>query len=285
VVLSPDVNLSDYDCTVEPAEADPEDTAVYLGTAWRRGRGAVDDPVRMAVAVRMGLRYVRNLGDAEITRIEAARLVDGPFASVVDLAQRTGLAMGALEGLAASGALAPLGVERREGLWAAGALAGMGPERLALAEGADPPPLPPMGRVEEAQADLWSTGVSVHHPVEFVRDRLTATGCLPIAEALDGRARGRRVRIGGVITHRQRPMTARGVIFLNLEDETGLLNVIVLPGVWQANRAVARRSVGVILDGVLEHRDGVTNLVARRFTSWSDEIPGLHSRDWARGRG
>jgi error-prone DNA polymerase len=127
--------------------------------------------------------------------------------------------------------------------------------------------------------------VSVRHPVEFVRERLTAAGCLTIAGALDGTARGRRVRIGGVITHRQRPMTARGVIFLNLEDETGLLNVIVLPAVWQANREVARKSVGVILDGVLEYRDGVTNLVARRFAAWSDEIPGLHSRDWARGRG
>ena len=81
----------------------------------------------------------------------------------------------------------------------------------------------------------------------------------------------------------KRPMTARGVIFLNLEDETGLLNVIVLPGVWQANREVARKSIGVVLDGVLEHRDGVTNLVARRFTAWSEEIDGLHSRDWARG--
>jgi error-prone DNA polymerase len=163
-------------------------------------------------------------------------------------------------------------------------MAGMGPDRLALAAGTDPPPLLPMSRAEEAQADLWSTGVSVHHPVEFVRERLAGAGCISIAEALGGRVHGRRVRIGGVITHRQRPMTARGVIFLNLEDETGLLNVIVLPGVWQANREVARRSIGVILDGVLEHRDGVTNLVARRFTAWSEEVTGLHSRDWARGR-
>ena len=278
VVLPPDVNRSDYDCTLEPADLDPEDTAEYLGGAWRRGRGAIDDPVRMAVAVRMGLRYVRDLGDVEITRVEAARLVDGPFTSVVDLAQRTGLPVGALEGLAASGALASLGVERREGLWAAGALAGMGPGRLALAAGADPPPLPPMGAAEQAQADLWSTGVSVRHPVEFVRERLAAAGCLTIAGALDGTARGRRVRVGGVITHRQRPMTARGVIFLNLEDETGLLNVIVLPAVWQANREVARKSVGVILDGVLEYRDGVTNLVARRFSGWP--VEGVKSRNW-----
>ncbi len=283
VVLNPDANLSEYDCTIEPFDADPQDTATYAGATWRRARGPLDDPLRMATAMRMGLRYVRNLGEVEISRIEAARLIDGPFASVVDLAQRTGLPVGALEGLAASGALASLGVERREGLWAAGALAGMGPGRLGLAAGAEAPPLPGMTRPEEAQADLWSTGVSVHHPVEFVRERLTDSGCIAIAAALDGRAHGRRVRIGGVITHRQRPMTAKGVIFLNLEDESGLLNVVVLPGVWQDQQEVARRSVGVVIDGVLEQRDGVTNLVARRFAAWSDEIEGLHSRDWARG--
>jgi error-prone DNA polymerase len=283
VALSPDVNESDYDCTVVPFPAAVDDLVTYLGMEWRRGRGSRDDPVRMSTALRMGLRYVRNLGDAEIARIEAARQVGGPFTTPLDLAQRTGLPVGALESLAASGALAGLGVERREGLWTAGALAGIGPGRLALAEGIDAPPLAPMTPVETSQADLWSTGVSVRHPVEFVRERLTAGGCLPIAEALTARRHGKRARVGGLITHRQRPMTARGVIFLNLEDETGILNVIVLPGVWDANRTVARRSVGVVIDGVLEYRDGVTNLVAQRLSSWSEAIEGISSRDWARG--
>jgi len=281
VVLAPDVNESAYDCTVTPTEADPDDLATYYGMAWRRGRGARDDPIRMATAVRMGLRYVRNLGDAEISRIEAARFLGGPFTDVIDLAQRTGLPEQALEGLAAAGALSCLGVERREGLWAAGALAGMGPGHLALAEGAEPPPLAPMTREQEAQADLWSTGVSVHHPVEFLRPWLEARGCLSIAAALDGRSHGKKVAVGGLITHRQRPMTARGVIFLNLEDETGILNVIVLPEVWQAHREVARRSVGIVVEGVLEYRDGVTNLVARGFHPWPHDVEDVHSRDWA----
>ena len=237
--------------------------------------------MRLATGVRMGLRYVRNLGDAEITRVEAARSIDGPFGSVIDLAQRTGLPVGAIEGLAASGALGSLGVERRAGLWAAGALAGMGPGRLPLAAGTDPPLLLPMSEEEQARADLWSTGVSVRHPVEFVRERLVAEGCLSIAEALSSGKHGRRIRVGGVVTHRQRPMTAKGVIFLNLEDETGLLNVIVLPEVWAAQREVARRNVGLVIDGVLEHRDGVTNLVAKRFSGWP--VEGVKSRDWARG--
>jgi error-prone DNA polymerase len=281
IVLEPDINRSEYDCTIEPVQADPDDHATYYGIGWRRGRGPVDDPARMATGVRMGLRYVRNLGEAEIMRIEAARLAAGSFDSVVDLAQRTGLSVTALEGLAAAGALASFGVERRQGLWAAGALAGMGPDRLPLAVGAEPPELFPMSDEEQARADLWATGVSVRHPVEFVRERLAEQGCVSIAAALEGRAHGRRVRVGGVVTHRQRPMTAKGVIFLNLEDETGLLNVIVLPDVWAAQREVARRNVGLVIDGTLEHRDGVTNLVAKRFSSWP--VEGVRSRDWARG--
>jgi error-prone DNA polymerase len=281
VVLPPDVNESARDCTVVPHGSDPEDTATYYGMTWRRGRGAYDDPIRLATAVRMGLRYVRNLGEAEIARVEAARFLGGRFVDVVDLAQRTGLAVKGLEGLAASGALSSLGVERRQGLWAAGALAGMGPGHLALAEGVDAPALDPMTEIESTQADLWSTGVSVSHPVEFLREWLEGRGCLSIASAIESGGNGKWVAVGGVITHRQRPMTAKGVIFLNLEDETGILNVVVLPEVWQAHREIARRAVGAVVEGVLEHRDGVTNLVARRFHPWPHEVKGIHSRDWA----
>jgi len=279
VVLGPDVNASEYDCTVVPHHADPGDVATYYGMQWRRGRGALEDPVRMATAVRMGLRYVRDLGEAEITRIEAARWIGGAFTGTVDLAQRTGLPVGALEGLAAAGALESLGVSRREGLWAAGALAGMGPGRLPVAVGAESPPLGAMGEAEAAQADLWATGVSVRHPVEFVRERLEAAGCLTVADALAARRNGTRVRVGGVVTHRQRPSTSKGVIFINLEDETGLLNVVVMPDIWDAQRDVARRAVGMMIDGTLEHRDGVTNLIARKFTGWP--VEGVTSRDWA----
>jgi error-prone DNA polymerase len=265
IVEGPDVNRSEYDCTVEVAEADPTDIATYYGMHYRRGRGPEGDPLRPAVALRMGLRYVRNLGDAEVTRIEAARQFGASFASVEDLAQRTGLPVDALESLAAAGALESLGVDRRDGMWAAGAAAGLGPDRLALAPGVDAPPLPGMTDLEEMQADLWATGVSSRHPVEFVRDQLEAEGCLSVAEALGRRRHGKRVRVGGIVTHRQRPSTANGVMFFNLEDETGLLNVVVLPAVWDAQRDVARKEVGLIIEGILEFRDGVTNLVARRF--------------------
>lgn len=275
VIVQPvDINLSLFDCTIEPWHAEPDDLVEYLGMVWRRGRGPIDEPIRPAVAVRLGLRYVRNLGDAEITRIEAARQIGGPFASAEDLAQRTGLSVDALETLGASGAFAPFGLERREGIWAAGALAGMGPERLALAPGTGAPRLTKMTRRQEMQADLWSTGISTQHPVSYLRERLEAAGCLRIADALALRSHGTRARVGGIVTHRQRPGTANGVRFLNLEDETGLLNVVVLPPVWDANYEVARKASGMVIEGVLEYRDGVTNLVAHRFEQWPvDQVP------------
>jgi len=267
VVLDPDVNASEYDCTIEIHDAGPDDVVSYYGMKWRRGRGAMEDPLRPAVAVRLGLRYVRNLGDAEVTRIEVARQIGGAFADPADLANRTGLPVDALEGLAGSGALRSLGLGPREGMWAAGVLAEIGPGRLPVSPGLEPPDgLPSMGDHEHHQASLWATGVSVRHPIEFVRDRLIEEGCITMMEALELQRNGRRARVGGVVTHRQRPGTARGVIFFNLEDETGLLNVVVLPDIWAANKEVARRNPGLIIDGVLEYRDGVTNLVARAFT-------------------
>lgn len=278
MVMEPCINRSYHDCTIEAAEADPDDTVSFYGTSWRRGRGPVEDPLRPAVAVRMGLRYVRNLGESEIDRIEAARQLGGPFADPQDLAHRTGLPVDALEGLAAAGALADLGLERREGLWAAGALAEISPERLSLAPGVDPPLLAPMGTEESHQADLWATGVSNTHPIQFIRAELAAEGCLTVMEALEMRRNGAPAKVGGMVTHRQRPGTARGVIFFNLEDETGMLNVVVLPEVWVKYREEARRYPAVVIGGRLEYRDGVTNLMAHRFRPLN--ATGPKSRDF-----
>ncbi|HUF95905.1 MAG TPA: error-prone DNA polymerase [Acidimicrobiia bacterium] len=263
VVHGPDVNVSWHDCTMEAIDVDPDDIVTYLGESWRRGRGPVDDSIRPAVAVRMGLRYVRNLGEREITTIEAARILSGPFSSPEDLAFRTGLDVDALEGLAAAGALESVGLGRREGLWAAGALAEIDPERLALSPGVESPPLPGMSDEEAHRADLWSTGVSSRHPMSFVRDQLR--DCLTAAETLEMQRHGARIKVAGVITHRQRPGTAKGVHFLNLEDETGLLNIVVLPDVWSRHRQIVRKSPALVIHGRLEFNDGVTNIVARDF--------------------
>ena len=101
-----------------------------------------------------------------------------------------------------------------------------------------------MTPVEDVQADLWSTGISVTHPIAFVRERLAASGCLTVSDALAVRRHGTKARVGGMVTHRQRPGTAAGVRFFNLEDETGLLNVVVLPPIWEANYEIARKAAG-----------------------------------------
>jgi error-prone DNA polymerase len=277
VVLGPDVNVSWHDCTIEPVDSDADDVVPYLGQQWTRGRGHIDDPIRPAVGVRMGLRYVRNLGEKEVTRIEAARILGGEFESPEDLAFRTGLDVDALEGLAVSGALEAIGLGRRDGMWAAGALAEIDPERLALSPGVEAPPLPGMTEEETHRADLWSTSVSSRHPMSFVRDQME--GCLTAAEALETRRHLAKVKVAGVVTHRQRPGTARGVYFLNLEDETGLLNIVVLPDVWARHRHIVRKSPALVIHGRLEYHDGVTNIVARDFEPIG--VQTVQSRDFA----
>jgi error-prone DNA polymerase len=266
VVLDPDVNRSLEECTVEPHACAEDDIVEHCGMRWRRGRGPVEDPIREPVAARLGLGYVRNLGEAEARRLLAARQIGGAFSDPTEFAHRTGLAVDTLEGLAAAGAFGSFGISPRQGIWMAGALAGTGPERLPLVPGLDPPRLAPMKDREVHQASLWATGVSVKHPMHFARPRLAELGCIPVAEALEMCRNGVRIEVGGVVTHRQRPATSRGIVFFNLEDETGLLNVVVLPEIWMEHRRVARRNPGLIIRGILEYRDGVTNLVARGFT-------------------
>ena len=122
-----------------------------------------------------------------------------------------------------------------------------------------------MSDVEETNADLWSTGIAPdHHPVEHVRAQLRSLG---VVTAIDLRTiePDQRVVVGGVVTHRQRPATASGTVFLNLEDETGLINVICSPGLWKRYRVVARTAPALLVRGTLERADGVINVVADRL--------------------
>ena len=131
--------------------------------------------------------------------------------------------------------------------------------------GADPPTLPGMAAVDRLVADVWATGLSPEsHPARFIRDRLDELGAVPIAR-LGQVPPGQRIRVGGIVTHRQRPATAGGVTFINLEDETGMLNVTCSPGLWQRYRRVARTSGALVVRGRLQRHEGVTNLTADRL--------------------
>jgi error-prone DNA polymerase len=269
-VLGPDVNASRKDCTLEPRTSDAGPVG-HPRPCWH-----ADPSTR---AVRMGLRYVRGLADALLDRIDAER-ERAPFTTLSDFARRSGAPTDAIEALATAGAFRTLGETRRSALWVAGALRDARADKLpGLVTGADAPPLPGMTEVEETAADLWATGLSAgRHPTEFVRERLTDRGVVTI-EALGELPHRTVVEVAGIVTHRQQPDTAKGVVFVNLEDETGLLNVICTAAVWRRFRKVARMSPALIVRGMLERSQGVINVVASRI----EELP-LTAADLVRSR-
>jgi error-prone DNA polymerase len=111
-------------------------------------------------------------------------------------------------------------------------------------------------------ADLWATGITTgKHPIQHLREQLTTDGILS-AKALRTAPANTRVRVAGVVTHRQRPATASGITFMNLEDETGMINVIISVGCWNRHRKTARDSGALIIRGRLERANNVTNLIA-----------------------
>jgi error-prone DNA polymerase len=176
-----------------------------------------------------------------------------------------------LEALATAGAFDGFGLSRREALWTAGAVAQVaegrgGALRLpGIVTGTRAPALPAMSAAEAGRADLWATGVSPEgHPTRFVREHLDRLGVVT-ATGLAALSVGERVLVAGVVTHRQRPATAGGTLFVNLEDETGLINVVVSKGCWTAHRRVARSSPALLVRGRLERAEGVTNVIADRL--------------------
>lgn len=258
-VLRPDVNASGAQALVERVPA--SDGGSALG-------------------VRLGLASVRSVGDDVAQALVAERTAGGKFTDLRDLARRGSLTTAHLESLATAGAVASLGVERREALWAAGALAQERPDTLpGVSVGVSAPMLPGMSELEIEVADVWSTGITVgSYPTEHVRPGLRAAGVLTVEECFRHEAE-RRVSVAGVVTHRQRPGTARGVTFISLEDETGQLNVICSPGLWQRFRRIARTSAALVVRGRIERADDATNLVAEHMSTLSLQVA-TSSRDF-----
>ena len=247
------------------------------------------------LAVRLGLAPIKGLGERAAQAIVAERRAHGPYRDLADLARRVSLSRPNLETLAASGALDSLGVERRRALWAAAVLsdehgrhrgashqdpgAWFQPTLPGTVAGAVAPALPAMTSREQQVADLSLTGVSTHgSPLTLLRPGLSAEGVLTTADLSD-QEHGRRVRVAGVVTHRQRPHTASGMIFLNLEDETGLLNVVCRAGMWRRYRSIGRRAGALIVRGTVERGDGVIALMAEHLQALPG-VPVTGSRDW-----
>jgi error-prone DNA polymerase len=242
VVRSPDLNASLALATLEPCAESVGD-----------------------VAVRLGIGSVRGVGTELATEIEAGR----PFESLEDLVRRVpSLQLQQLEAMATAGLFEEcFGLERREALWSVGAAVQSRSDRLqGIITGERSPRLPGMDRMETVVADLWATGVAPNgHPTQFLRDELRQRGVVTAKGLWDCEPKSK-VLIAGIVTHRQRPMTAQGVTFMNLEDETGLINVVVSKGCWARYRTIARSAPALLIRGRLERAEGVINIVADELT-------------------
>jgi error-prone DNA polymerase len=253
-VRGPDLNHSDWDCTLEPVGGE--------------GGGRFH-------ALRLGLRQIKGFRQAEAVALMAARL-DAPFRDPHDVRRRSGLSASSLELLAQADAWRSLGLDRRAALWAVQAL---GPEPLPLfarIDGAvvDEPEvaLPEMALGEHVVEDYSSLSLSLKcHPLRLLRDGLEQSGILPTSRLAEVR-HGTRMSVAGLVLVRQRPGSASGVVFITLEDEYGVANLIVVPPVFERFRKVILTARLIAATGRVERQDGVIHLLADHLTDQSSRL-------------
>jgi len=271
-VLSPDINQSATDCLIEPAGNDIAE-GVTLGGMWM-GASGESPSGDTGLAVRIGLRYVRGLSEATASLLEDKRMVGGEYRSVFDFLERTCLKREAIENLIACGAFDGFGLERRELLWQLGLVYRPGGRNgkeqrqlaLPLPTGQDMVTLIPMTDWERMRTDYLILGLSPnYHPMSFLR-RCLHEG-IAISRTIDLQPDGERIEVAGLVVCRQQPGTAKGFVFMVLEDEYGLVNVIVKPDLYEKQRVLIRGEPFVIVKGEVQRRDGVTNLLAESFTA------------------
>ena len=230
-------------------------------------RGEAEEAV-----LRLGLGSVRGVGDATAARIVAGR----PWTGGEDLVRRAGVTQAQLETLAAAGALDPEASDggeegtdataaRRRLVWAAGAAAQGTPDRLpGVVVGVEAPPLPTPSPYDSVGDDLWALGLAPERTaMHLARERLEAME-VRTALALEACADGERASVAGVVTHRQHPETARGAVFVNLEDETGHVNVVFSRGAWARWRHVARHAPVLLIRGRVRKGQGAVSFDAER---------------------
>ncbi len=250
-VLPPEVNASQLLCSVE-----------WTGEGEER-----------QLALRVGLGYVKGVKEAALRSLVAARSEGGAFESIEDLAARSGADADTLERLAWAGACdavgsAPAAENRRQALW----LLGAAPAGIGGADGSAqlalplpllaPPKLAELSAWDEMIADYRSTGMTARtHPLKLLRGRLEGEGVLTTGQ-FERLPEGSVARTAGLVVARQRPGTAKGVVFVLLEDEVGVVNVILTPDVYKRHRVVVRSEPLLVVQGRVERRTGALNLIA-----------------------
>ncbi len=265
-VRAPDINFSHWDCTLEPGPR----AADHLHP---RHAGMRDD-IRTDYALRLGLRQISGFSEKDGKIIEAVR--DAGFDSVRDLWLRTRLKPAAIERLAEADAFRSLGLDRRDALWAVRALQRSGDKddlplfaRVTMPEIEPDAALPPMRLGEQVIEDYRHLHLSLKaHPVSFVRADLDRRGCLR-HEQLAGISSDQRVTVAGLVLVRQRPGSANGVIFMTLEDETGIANTIVWPKTFETFRPAVLGARLISVTGKLQNESGVIHVVADRIEDLS----------------
>lgn len=261
------VNASRWDCTLEPTGDDSR------------------------FAVRLGLRMVKGLANAHAAAIVTAR-ADHPFASVDDLWRRAGVPVAALTRIAEADGFRPnLCLARREALWAIKGLrdaelplfaAAAEREGASVAEADEPAiPLRPMLPGREVVEDYSRTGLSLReHPVAFLREDLRRRRIVTCRDAMDTRD-GRWLEAAGIVLVRQRPGSAKGVMFITLEDETGIANLVVWPKVFERHRRIVLSAGMIAVKGRVQREGEVVHLVAHRITDLSRELASIGDRQAA----
>lgn len=225
--------------------------------------------------VRLGLRYVAGLRADAAQAIQQERFSNGPFRSLQDFTRRTRLRKDELDTLAEMGALNGLDetLHRRDALWQ---VAKFGRPAGPLLEEqdddtGDASPLEAMSAMERLEADYRNSGLTVgRHPLAYLREQLAAIGVLRAAD-LRGVPHGKRVQVAGVVIVRQRPHTAKGIVFLSLEDETGVANIIVWPDLFEQHRLLFTAHPFLRIEGLVQQQDNVIHVKAERL--WPLEGP------------
>ena len=246
-VLPIDANVSDWDCTIEDG------------------------------ALRMGTRYVKSLSPLDGKQLARAR----PYTSVADVAARARLDTGAMNALAEAGAFESLRVDRRTALWQTRALHKSVPVPMPV----DETSLPLLARLSRFDTITWDYRRTRHstrgHPLDPLRSQLRAQG-LPDAATILTLRNGQRIRYAGLVICRQRPATASGVTFMSLEDETGLVNVVIWRQVFERFATTAKSESFLGVSGRLQIESGVVNLVAEALWKPQVDVPveGGASRDF-----
>ena len=250
-VRPPDVNRSDWDCALEPDGGSPG-----------------------GFALRLGLRQVKGLDEAAARRLEATR-GDG-YRSLEALRARAGLADDVLDRLARADAFGSLGLTRREGLWSAAGPGAPPAPLFAAAETREPEVvLPAASPGEEVAEDYANLRLSLKaHPVSLLRGALAARGAVP-AGTLAGAADGRSLEVCGLVLSRQRPGTAKGVIFATLEDETGIANIVIWKRVFERYRIAALDAGLLAVRGAVQREGIVVHVVAERLVDLTPMLAGL----------